>query len=459
MSSRFIGVLDIGRTSAKVALVDLASRSESMARKLPNTVRSDGPYPHYDVEALWAFTLEALAELNREAPLEALSVTTHGASAALVGADGQLTLPVLDHAFAGPDELAVEYDAARPAFTESFTPRLPGGLNLGAQLFWQARRFPDAFEAARWIVPYPQYWSFRLSGVVASEITSLGCHTDLWNFETDLYSSLVLGQRWLHKMPAVRPATDVLGPVLPELAARLGLRPHVPVHSGIEDANASLLPHLLEREPPFAVVSTGPWVAVFAPGGSLSRLDPARGCLANIDAFGRPVPSARFMGGLELVQLCGEQPPVPHEAAIARVLEEAIVLSPSVAEGSGPFPERRARWNKPVHTLDRGTVHVAVSFYLAMMTAACLDLTGADGDVVVEGPFTGDRLYLQMLAAAVGRRVLATADASPGASIGAALLARPPGAGPDQKTALQIVPAMPEMAAYARYWRSIVGDV
>ncbi len=456
MSPRTVGVVDIGKSNAKFALVDLPSRREIAVRKTPNAVLSDGPYPHYDIEALWEFLCDSMAELNREHPIEALSVTTHGASAALVEANGELALPVLDYEFAGPDELAAEYDAARPAFSESFTPRLPAGLNLGAQLYWQARRFPEAFARTRWILPYPQYWSHRLTGVAASEITSLGCHTDLWNFETDLYSSLVLHEGWLEKMPQVRPASDVLGQVTPVLSVRLGLRAHVPVHSGIHDSNASLLPHLLDRQPPFSVVSTGTWVVVFAAGGNLSRLDPARDCLANIDAFGRPVPSARFMGGRDFSQLCGDAPVTPHEAAIARVLEEAIVLSPSVTEGSGPFPLRKAHWNKPAHTIDRETVLVGVSFYLAMMTAECLELTGADGDIVVEGPFTANRLYLQMLASATGRRVIAMTGSATGTSIGAALLARPAGAGAGPKAPQQIVPGTPEMAHYARRWREVV---
>ena len=29
---------------------------------------------------------------------------------------------------------------------------------------------------------YPQYWAYRLTGVLANEVTSLGCHTDLWNY-------------------------------------------------------------------------------------------------------------------------------------------------------------------------------------------------------------------------------------------------------------------------------------
>ena len=241
---RVAGVIDIGKTNAKFALVDLKTRSEIAVRKAPNTVLIEGPYPHFDVERLWDFLSGAIVELNREHQVDALSVTTHGASAALLDADGNLALPVLDYEYAGPDAFAADYDAARPSFAESFSPRLPMGLNLGAQLFWQARAFPAAFGRAQSIVTYPQYWSYRLSGVLASEITSLGCHTDLWNFQTDLYSSLVVKQRWLEKMPGVRLASDVLGPVRPELMARFGLSRPVPVICGIHDSNASLLPHI-----------------------------------------------------------------------------------------------------------------------------------------------------------------------------------------------------------------------
>ena len=38
----------------------------------------------------------------------------------------------------GRSSCAADYDAVRPPFAETGTPRLPIGLNLGAQLFWQA---------------------------------------------------------------------------------------------------------------------------------------------------------------------------------------------------------------------------------------------------------------------------------------------------------------------------------
>lgn len=452
MSINRVGVIDIGKSNAKVAVVDLDTRTELAVRKRPNTVVKGGKYPHYDIDALWAFALEALRELSQEIELDALSVTTHGASAALVDADGNLALPVLDYEFAGPDQLWAEYDAVRPDFSESFTPRLPGGLNVGAQLFWQARCFPDAFAATRWILPYPQYWSFRLTGVAVAEITSWGCHTDLWNFTTDLYSSLVMKEGWLEKLPEVRPASDVLGVTLPEVTEALGLKRPLPVYSGIHDSNASLLPHLLERDPPFGLVSTGTWVVVASPGGDIDDLDPNRDCLANIDAFGRPVPSARFMGGREFEMLT--TPRQPNEATIARVLGERIMLTPSVVQGSGPFAGRQAQWTVPRELLSDDEVYSVVSFYLAMMTAECLALTGAENHTVVEGPFAGNALYLRMLAAATGRPVEPIKRSATGTSIGAALLARME-RHVAQDAALIEGDAAAE--AYAASWRKLVG--
>lgn len=452
MSIRRVGVIDIGKSNAKVAAVDLDTRTELAVRKTPNTVIRGGKYPHYDIDALWDFVIAGLRELNQEIELDALSVTTHGASAALVDAEGQLALPVLDYEFAGPDQFKAEYDAVRPDFSESFTPRLPGGLNVGAQLFWQQRCFPEAFARTRWILPYPQYWSFRLTGVAAAEITSWGCHTDLWNFTTDLYSSLVMKEGWLDKLPAVRPASDVLGVTLPEVTAALGLKRPLPVYSGIHDSNASLLPHLLEREPPFGLVSTGTWVIVAAPGGDIDNLDPSRDCLANIDAFGQAVPSSRFMGGREFEMLTS--PRQPQEAAVQKVLGERIMLTPSVVQGSGPFADRQAQWTVPREELSDDEVYAVTSFYLAMMTAECLKLTGAENHSVVEGPFAGNALYLRMLAAATRRGVEPIKRSATGTSIGAALLARM-----DRHVAHDglVVEGDAAMAAYAVAWRELVG--
>ncbi len=44
----------------------------------------------------------------------------------------------------------------------------------------------------------------------------------------------------------------------------------------------------------------------FGVGGDLDHLDPQRDALANVDAYGRAVPSSRFMGGREFEATSGE---------------------------------------------------------------------------------------------------------------------------------------------------------
>lgn len=441
-----VAVLDVGKTNVKVALVDAASLREVASRRMPNRPRA-GPYPHADVEAQWGFILTSLRELAAEGPVEAVSVAAHGATAALIDERGALALPVLDYEHDGPDSLAPDYDAARPPFAETGSPRLPQGLNLGAQLLWLQRCFPERFSTARTLLTWPQYWSWRLSGVAASEVTSLGCHTDLWDPWRARPSSLAVAQGWDRLLPPLRRASDRLGPLRPGIVARAGLAPATPVLCGIHDSNASLLPHLLARTPPFAVVSTGTWVVAMAVGAGPVPLDPSRDVLVNVDAFGTPVPSARFMGGRERERVLAGRVPAPTDDDRAAVLRDGVMLLPAAAPSLGPTSG--GRWTRAPAT--DGALGVALSWSLALTTAACLDLVGAEGDVVVEGPFAADADYLAMLRAATGRPVHAGGGDASGTSAGAALLWR--GASPVPPAAL-VGRAEPALRDYAARWRA-----
>jgi sugar (pentulose or hexulose) kinase len=426
---RTIAVIDIGKTNAKVVLVDADTLSEVAVRTTPNGVIDAPPYPHYDTERLWTFILDSLAELNAERPINAISVTTHGATAVLVDADGALALPVLDYEYAGPQTVLAEFSAIRPRFEETGTPTLPGGLNAGLQIYWQSKTFPEAFALTRHILMYAQYWSFRLTGVAASEVTSLGCHADLWEPRNGRFSSLVSGQGWLDHLPPLHKASEVLGPILPDLAARAGLSPEIPVHCGIHDSNASLLPYVLTMPSPYAVVSTGTWVIVLAMGAKEVPLDEERDTLVNVNALGEPVPSARFMGGRAFSLLGGTNAPVGDDA-LRSVLEKRAMLLPAIPDDSGPFRGRTATWTVPRAQLSDAEVQAVIAFHLALMTATCLDLIGADGPVIVEGPFAANAAYLRMLGAATGRQILKGGGAT-GTSAGAACLATDHVAQPD----------------------------
>lgn len=418
---RFIAVLDVGKTNIKLVVHDLESGEDVFVRTRPNTLADAPPYPHYDTEAMWSFFLGTLKEAAANRRIDALSFTTHGATFALLAGD-QLALPILDYEFRGPDALDGAYVKARPAFSESFTPRLPGGLNAGAQLFWQALTFPDAFAKVTTIVPYPQYWAFRFSGVLANEPTSLGVHTDLWAPARHDYSSFAKAEGLSKLFAPLHSAFDRLGTVTAEIASQTGLSPDTPVYCGIHDSNASLLPHLLGRRAPFTVLSTGTWVIVFAVGGAALTLDADRDGLCNVDAFGNPVPSSRFMGGREFDLLTEGQAqrPTPEDVRVA--LCEDIMVRPTFVPGCGPFPEGKGSWSVNPASLSRGVRTAAVSLYLALVTRAAMTVAGAAGPIVVEGPFGRDTLFAEALQHLTGRSVL-IAEGATGTSTGAAMLA------------------------------------
>ncbi|QDY71696.1 FGGY-family carbohydrate kinase [Qingshengfaniella alkalisoli] len=444
-----IAVIDIGKTNLKVALVDPGTLRETEVRKRPNAVLSGPPYPHYDIDGHWSFIRSALRDLARSHDIQAISITTHGATAALVDAAGNLVLPILDYEFAIPDDIRADYATLRPAFTETGSPFLPLGLNIGTQLYWQFRKFPKA-AAAHYILTYPQFWAMRLTGVAASEATSLGCHTDLWNPIAGAPSSLAKSEGWADLFPPLRKAADILGPLKPDLAADMGLPDDTPVLCGIHDSNASLYPHLSARDGAFSVVSTGTWVVSMAVGSKPVTLDPARDTLINVDAHGQPVPSARFMGGREFELTKDDALADPTTEDRAQVLTKGLFLLPSVVTGCGPYPDHSARW---VGASDiAGQRVVALSYYLALMTAQCLDMIGADGPTLVEGPFAANEDYLSMLASATGRGAMAVEGSSTGTSTGAAMLALSPGtSAPIQMRSAQ---PDPSLARYADHWRA-----
>lgn len=418
---RHIAVIDIGKTNAKLALVDLETLTEIAVVTRPNAVLKGPPWGHFDIDGHWDFLLRALKSFHANHHVDAISVTTHGASIVLLDASGNLAAPVLDYEHPIPAGIADAYDAVRPPFAQTGSPRLADGLNVGAQLFYQFSQDPTLHDRTRHIVGYPQYWGYRLTGQLACDVTSIGCHTDLWQPVLGQFSDLVDTLGIAEKLAPVRHSADILGNILPEIAAATGLSPMTPVSVGIHDSNASLYPHLLTQAAPFSVVSTGTWVIAMAVGGQANDLDPTRDTLVNVNALGDPVPSARFMGGREYEMIQAGHAGEPTRQDISQVLSASLMILPAVEPSTGPFQGQRMRWTGQAPALGSGQRSAALSFYLALMTSTCLALTQAKGPTIVEGPFSRNLEFRTMLAAATGRTVLHS-QSSTGTSIGASLL-------------------------------------
>jgi L-fuculokinase len=246
------------------------------------------------------------------------------------------------------------------------------------------------------ILPYPQYWAWWLSGVAASEVTSLGAHTDLWRPLARTWSGLGERRGWAHRFPKIRAAWDVLGTIRPDLARCTGLSPDTRVLCGIHDSNASFLRHLARRgaEEPFALVSTGTWTIVFANGAPLTNLNEPRDMLANVNAYGAPLPTARFMGGREYEIIAGKAGIAPSLGDLDAVLAEGAVFTPT----GGPFQGRIGRIER-AGRLTKGGLAALATLYLALVTDGMLRLLGTRGDIAVEGPLAANPLLGPILAA------------------------------------------------------------
>lgn len=453
--ARCVAVLDIGKTNLKVLVFDAAGRLIAERGRANHPLPPDDacPYLHLDTEGAWRFLIDSLAELAGAHDIEAISLTTHGAAGVLVGERDAVLAPI-DYETDVLEAEAGEYDALRPPFAETLSPRAPRGLNLGRQLFHLWRHFPAEARRAQAFLAYPQYWAWRLSGVLASEVTSLGSHTDLWRAREGQLSSLVERMGWTGLFPPLRHAWDSLGVITPEVAAATGLKPDVRVLCGAHDSNASLVPHLIGRRDPFTVVSTGTWVILMAVGGH-GALDPEADMLANVDVLGRATPGARFMGGREFSVLAGAEPASITPEDVEAVVVAGTLALPAFSDQGGPFSRRVGRIEGEAPTSPAARAALA-TLYVALMSEYLLERLEAPGEWIVEGGFARSPAFAATLSAlAPGRRV-SLAGSAAGAAQGAALLAH----WGEPREPAQTAPAarwdIRGLADYRKRWRAAI---
>jgi sugar (pentulose or hexulose) kinase len=300
---------------------------------------------------------------------------------------------------------------------------VPAGLNLGRQLAYQKWRCPELFAKAKHFVAYPQYWAWRLTGVAASEVTSLASHTDLWAPRQRHVSSLVKALGVESLIPPLRRAFDPLGPIKSEIATATGLAPEMQVFCGVHDSNASLLPYLVSRQAPFTVLSTGTWVILMSVGLSLDQLDPRDDTLANVDALGRPTACGRFMGGREYAVIAGGGGN-PDPAAIERVIASGALALPCFSGQGGPYAATKGVIRGEVAARDRTAL---ATLYCALVSDLMLTRMGAaGGDLIVEGTFSRNLAFCQALGALRPKQRVFAAEDAAGTARGAAMLAHWP---------------------------------
>lgn len=456
---RFI-VADFGKTLAKLTLW---SADGLCLQKLTraNQTRQAEPYVPLDTAATADWLVQSLATFAGH-PVEAIIPVAHGAAVAGIS-NGALAFASPDYEWTMPAADMAAYRAQRDSFALTGSPALPAGLNFGAQLHYLETQ-GDLTGVT--LMPYAQYWTWLLSGMAVSEVTSFGCHSDLWSPAAGDFSPMAKARGWAQRFASLARAGDVVGTLRPELAAQTGLSSQVRVHAGLHDSNAALLaargfPEIDGQEA--TVLSTGTWfVAMRTPAEpvDLAALPEGRDCLVNVDAFGQPVPSARFMGGREIetqieidtrrVDIKPDQPALL--AAVPGVLAAGSMMLPSFAPGFGPFPAHHGRWiNRPEDWFAR---RAAACLYAALVSQTALSLIGTRRTLLVEGRFAEAEVFVRALAALLPDTAIYTANAHNDVSFGALRLIDP--ALRPQGMLTRVAPLAEDLTDYRNRWTALV---
>jgi L-fuculokinase len=396
MVRALVALIDVGKTHSRIAFIDPQSSEEIWSAQHTNG-RVESPLGlQLDILAVERWLIAQLKGAPHRDQVSAIVPVAHGAAAVLIAADGAV-VAAPDYEDARFERMNRNYELERDAFDRTFSPSLPRGLNLGRQLFYLQQAEPQRFRRVAHVLLHPQYWAWRLSGRMASEITSLGCHSDLWRPLEATFSELARSHDWIRLFPAMRHAGDVLGLLSDEMVRATGLDPGCSVVCGIHDSNASYLQHLIGRpkHEAFTVISSGTWTVVLARGVELTRLRADRDMLANVDAFGTPIATARFMGGREYAAIAGTSAPPDIESLLSLVQRGTLAL-PSFAPG-GPFAGRKPLL---IHAdgLSEPARAALATHYVALMVDLILDEIGAGGEAIVDGPLARNPLFGRLLA-------------------------------------------------------------
>lgn len=456
-------VVDIGKTHAKVSLWNDAGQPIRRERRANERTAAAAGYRTLDVEGIDAWLMASIRGFAADGAVARVVTVAHGAAAALIR-DGALFTEPMDYEIeVGPTDRA-DYEAQRDPFEKTGSPSLPHGLNLGVQLHL-LEKWLGPLPADVVIVPWPQYWAWRFSGVPASEITSLGCHSDLWRPTEASYSRLAVDRGWAARMAPLRPAGATLGTISTEVAEATGLNRDCRVLCGLHDSNAALLaarghPEIADNEA--TVLSTGTWFVAMRCAGNgtgvdIGMLRESRDCLVNVDVYGRPIPSARFMGGREAelaggvdsFRLTDSNRPDELLNRLPKLVERGVAATPGFVPGVGPFPNAAGSWReKPNDPMD---LRAATDLYLALVADTVLDLICSRERLLVEGRFANEVAFVRALAALRPDQRIYTSHAEHDVAYGALRLIDP-GLRPSSAL-LSVEPMEIDMRSYAADWR------
>ena len=293
-----IAIFDVGKTNKKLFLFDEHYKLlVEQTAKFTETKDEDG-FPCDNLENIRLSVFNSLKKIFREkdVTVKAINFATYGASFAYIDNEGLPLTPLYNYLKPFPEELQTKfydtYGGEEQLALETCSPVL-GSLNSGMQLYRVKYEKPGIFKKIKYALHFPQYLGFILSGQAYSELTSIGCHTHLWDFKKNDYHDWVVKEGLQKKLAPVVPSDTVV---------RSGFeKKNFIVGVGLHDSSAALIPYLINFSEPFVLISTGTWCISLNPFNDtpLTTQELQHDCLCYLSYEGRPVKAARLFAGYE----------------------------------------------------------------------------------------------------------------------------------------------------------------
>lgn len=293
-----IAIFDIGKTNKKFFLFNEQYKIVlERTVQFDETTDEDGDACENLAElSSWVYhTLDEVAQL-KSFDIKAVNVSTYGASFVHIDALGKPVTHLYNYLKPFPENLAEQFYNTHGGKTtisvETASPVL-GNLNSGLQLYKLQKEQPILFNSIAYSLHLPQYISYLISGKLYADITSVGCHTALWNFEKNTYHNWVIQENIASKFPPIFDTNQVIEAKLTQQNIQVGV--------GLHDSSAALIPYLTSFTEPFILISTGTWCISLNPfnNDALTNDELQQDCLCYKSFKGNSVKAARLFAGNE----------------------------------------------------------------------------------------------------------------------------------------------------------------
>ncbi len=308
MKTPTIAIFDIGKTNKKLFLFNENYKIVyEKSTQFDETTDENGD-PCENVELLSSWVVDTFNEVlqNPDFEIKAINFSTYGASFVHINSEGKVIAPLYNYLKPYSEILKKQfYDTygGEQEFARKTASPVLSSLNSGMILYRLKYEKPSLFAQIHYSLHLPQYISFLFTGKHFSDITSIGCHTNLWDFEKNQY------HEWVEKEGIV----EKLAPLTPrggggERESDFNSMSEIPplgvrglfLGFGLHDSSAALIPYLATfKGQKFVLISTGTWCITLNPFNHTPLTDEELqyDCLAYMQYTGEPVKASRLFAG------------------------------------------------------------------------------------------------------------------------------------------------------------------